>query len=331
VKRRVLLLLALVAGAVQAAGTFEEVKRRGYLRCGVIPNAPGLATVDQQGRHVGFNIDHCNTIAAAVFGDIKVEYVPVTPSNVFTVLRTGGIDVFPDGATWTYTRDTVLGLDYIGVHMYAGQGFVVRRRSGITRVAQLDGATICVAQGTTNETNLAEHFDLHGLRYEALTYVDVEQALHAYLAERCDAFTTEQATIATRIAAVPRGEEHLILAELISKEPFGAVVRENESHWKDVVFWAFNARVAAEELGVSQANVDGMRATSKNPEVQRLLGVTGGIGRNLGLADDWAYQIIKRVGNYADVWERNLAPLGVERGPNRLARDGGLMYAMPFR
>lgn len=329
---RIALLVALLsATAPLCADTLADVRERGFLRCGVIEGSPGYSTVNDAGERVGFDIDHCLTIAVAVFGEPKVEYVPITPNTVFTLLQSGGIDIFPGGATWSFTRDTTMGLDFTGVYMWAGQGFVVRRSSGVRRIADLDGATICVAQGTTLEQNLADYFDAHGLHYTSVTFADIDKGLQAYRADRCDAFTNERVSTAGRISVWPDRADHLILDEVISKEPMAALVRQGDARWRDIALWSFNAQIAAEELGVNQANVTEMRATSQNQEVRRLLGVQGNFGKALGLSNDWAYRIILVVGNYEDQWNRHFAPLGVSRGLNRSWRDGGLMSALPFR
>jgi general L-amino acid transport system substrate-binding protein len=324
------LLLALTA-SLGVADTLEEVRKRGFLRCGVIEGSPGYSTVDDKGNRVGFDIDHCKTISAAVFGKVSLEFVPITPNTVFTLLQSGGIDIFPGGATWSFTRDTTMGLDFAGVYMWAGQGFVVRKSSGVTRVADLDGATICIAQGTTLEQNLADHFDANGWRYTAITFADVDKGLQAYRSDRCDAFTNERVSTAGRIQVWPDRDEHLILDEVISKEPMAALVRQGDARWRDIALWSFNARIAAEELGINQANVEQMRRESQNQEVQRLLGVHGNFGPALGLSKDWAYDIIRIVGSYEDMWNRHFAPLGVSRGLNRTWKDGGLMSALPYR
>ncbi len=324
-------LAVLLAAPGAGADTLEEVRARGFLRCGVIEGSPGFSTVDESGERVGFDIDHCKTISAAVFGRISIRYVPITPHTVFTLLASGGLDIFPGGATWTFTRDASLGLDFTGVYLYAGQGFVVRADSGVARVEDLDGATICIAQGTTLEQNLADWFDARGLEYVALTFADVDKGLQAYRSRRCDAFTNEQISTAGRIHNWPDRNDHLILDQVISKEPMAALVRQGDARWRDIALWSFNARVAAEELGVNQANVERMRATSQDAEVRRLLGVEGSFGAALGLSDDWAYQVIRLVGNYADLWQRHFAPLGLPRGLNATWKDGGLHSALPFR
>ena len=325
--------LCLLATCWQAAtaGTLEQVRERGKLRCGIVESSPGFSSIDDSGQRVGFDIDHCKTISAAVFGDIRIEYVPVTPHTVFTLLQSGEIDIFPDGATWSFIRDVSLGLDYTGVYLYAGQGFVVRRDSGVRSIKDLDGATICIAQGTTLEQNIADYFAAHGMSYTPVTFADIDKGLQAYYADRCDTFTNERLSTAGRIANWPDREDHLILDEVISKEPFAALVRQDDPRWRDIALWAFNVRFAAEELGISQDNVDEVRENSSNAEIQRLLGAHGGFGEKLGLSNDWAYQIIRLVGNYNDMWERNFTPLGVKRGLNASWKNGGLHSALPFR
>ena len=328
----VLLALAAVPADVARADTLSEVLERGMLRCAVIEASPGFSSIDASGRRYGFDIDNCRTVAAAVLGDADaIEYVPINPNTAFTTLQSGGVDVFPGGATWTFLRDTSLGLDYTGPYLYAGQGFVVRRASGVSRITDLEGATICVAQGTTNEQNLADYFRARRMQYSIVTFADVERGLNAYLADRCDAFTTEVFSLAGRIVALRNPNEHEILGEVISKEPFSGLVRQGDPRWRDIVFWAFNSRVAAEEFGLTMSNVAEMRATTEDAEMRRFLGVEGGFGEQLGLQNDWAYQIVAQVGNYGEVFARHFEPLGLQRGLNALWRDGGLMIAMPYR
>lgn len=311
--------------------TLGEVRRRGYLRCGITESGPGFSFVNAAGERAGFEIDHCRSIAAAIFGSVRVQYVLTTPQTAFTLLQSRGIDVFPSGATWSYSRDVSLGLDFAGVYFIDGQGFLVRKASGVKQVADLAGATICVAQGTTLEQNLADYFHRRALAYRPITYGDADKALEAYQAGRCDAVTMQRAALAARAAGMADPDQHQIVEEIISREPQGPLVRQNDSRWRDIVFWALHVRVAAEELGLSQKNVARMRESSANREVQRLLGIYGNYGRSLGLSNDWAFHVIRLVGNYEDVWKRNLSPIGLERGPNRLLADGGAMVALPFR
>ncbi len=316
---------------IARADQLQDILHKGFLRCGVTESGAGFSFVDQKGERAGFEVDNCRTVSAALFGAIKVEYVVVSPQTVFTLIQSGGIDLFAGGATWSFRRDVSLGVDFTGVYFYDGQGFLVRKASGIRTVKDLDGATLCVTQGTTLEQNLADHFLSHGLRYDVVTFASAEMAVQAYRARRCDALSMQRAALAARRIAMPNPQEHEILGDMISKEPQAAVVRQGETRWRDLVLWAFNARVAAEELGVSQSNVRERRSAARSPEVRRLLGTEGHPGRPFGISDDWVYDILRLVGNSADVWQRNLAPIGLERGPNALWADGGLMSALPFR
>ena len=328
----VLAALAALSPNEGRADTLSDVLERGLLRCAVIEASPGFSSIDAGGRRYGFDIDNCRTVAAAVLGDADaIEYIPINPNTAFTTLQSGGVDVFPGGATWTFLRDTALGLDYTGAYLYAGQGFVVRHASGVSRIAQLDGATVCVAQGTTNEQNLADYFRARRMKYSIVTFADVERGLNAYLADRCDAFTTEVFSLAGRIVALRNPGEHHILGEVISKEPFSGLVRQGDPRWRDIVFWAFNSRVAAEEFGITMANVEEVLATTEDAQIRRFLGAEGGFGAKLGLRNDWAYQIVAQVGNYGEVFGRHFEPLGLQRGLNALWSDGGLMIAMPYR
>lgn len=331
--RWILLGLAIIASPLSAARAdlLSQVLERGVLRCGVTESGPGFSYVDARGERAGMEVDNCKTISAALFGAIKVQYVIVSPQTVFTMVQSGGIDIFAGGATWSFLRDVTLGVDFTGVYFYDGQGFMVRKAAGIARVADLDGATICVTQGTTLEQNLADYFLAHGMRYDVVTFANAELAMHAYRTDRCDALSMQRAALGARRAAMPEPGAHIILTEMVSSEPQSAVVRQGEARWRDLVLWAFNVRVAAEQLGVTQANVDEMRADTANAEIKRLLGTRGNFGKMLGLSNDWAYSIVKLAGNYADMWERNFTPIGLERGANALWRDGGLMTALPFR
>lgn len=325
------LILATLVPAGARADTLDTVRERGFLRCGITEANPGFSSIASDGERAGFDIDQCRTAAVAVFGTAKVEYVPLTAATAFVSLQSGVVDLFAGGATWTYTRDTSMGLDFTYVYYIGGQGFLTRRELGAETIAALDGATICVHQGTTTEQNLADYFLDHGLSYTVLNFSDFNQALLAYRMGRCDAITENRAGLAIRAASFTDRDEHLVLAEQISKEPQAAMVRHGDDRWRDILFWAFNARIAAEELGINQTNVERERRESGNLEVQRLLGVVDNFGEKLGLENDWAYQIILQVGNYADMWERHFAPFGLERGINSLWSDGGAMYAIPFR
>lgn len=322
--------ILLCCHAVQA-GTLEKVLARGHLRCGITESGPGFSHVNEAGERTGFEIDHCKTIAAAVFGELKLEYVMVTPQTAFTSLQSGGIDIFPAGATLSFLRDTKLGLDFAGIYFYDGQGFMVRKASNVKKVVDLENATICITQGTTLEQNIADYFRARGLDYEPLTFSSVEQAMNAYRRDRCDAITMQRAALAAQAARMEDEAAHTILDEMISTEPQGALVRQDDPRWRDIAFWSFNARIAAEELGVNQSNVEEQRRRSPNTEIQRLLGIHGDFGKAMGLSNEWAYHIIRLVGNYNDIWQRHLSPVGLARGPNALWADGGAMIALPIR
>ena len=314
-----------------SADTLEEVKRRGYLLCGISENSPGFSTINDNAERVGFDIDHCKTISAAVLGKINIQFIPLTPNTAFTTVQAGGVDLFTGGATWTYTRDTSLGLDFTGIYYYGGQGFITHKDLGIKTVNNLNNATICVAQGTTNEQNLADYFDSHNINYTAVTFSDFERGMSAYRIRRCDAFTTNRAGLAVWVQTFPDSDKHVILPDLISKEPQSGVVRQGDDRWRDILFWSFNVRIAAEEFGINQNNVNEVRKTSNNVVVLRLLGNIDNLGERLGLSNDWAYNIIKLVGNYNDMWERNFGSSGIDRGLNHLWSNGGLLYALPIR
>lgn len=325
------LLGVVILAGVAPADTLQQVRERGYLRCAIIDGVPGFSVLQADGNRRGFMADNCRAIAAAIFGAPRIEYVAISPATGLTMLQVGAVDVFPGGATWTFTRDVALGLEFTGVYLYTGQAFVVRRSRHLRHASELNGATICMMQGTTSERNVAEYFRSRSLRYSALSFGDIERAFDAYLNDRCDAFSTDEISLASRLSAIPRPEEHLVLPDIISQEPYAGLVRQGDPKWRHIVFWIFNARIAAEEFDITSANIDNVRATTKNSEVRRFLGLEGGYGKKLGLPDDWAYQVIKSVGNQRELWERHFAPLGIERGLNRLWNDGGLMMPMPFR
>lgn len=318
--------------AAQQQGTFDVVKARGTLICGVNTGLAGFAAPDSQGVWRGLDVDYCRAVAAAMFGDAtKVRYVPTTAQNRFTALQSGEVDVLPRNTTWTLSRDTSLGLDFGGINFYDGQGFMVKKALGVKSAKELNGATICVQPGTTTEQNLADWFRANSLRFTPVVIERIEEVNAAYLAGRCDALTTDVSGLASiRSQQGARAEEHVILPEVISKEPLAAAVRQGDARWSDVVRWAHFAMLTAEELGITAANVDS-RMNDPNPEVQRLLGKSGELGKMLGLNADWAYQIIKQVGSFGESWQRNIVPLGIARGPNELWTKGGLQYSPPFR
>jgi len=329
----VLALLALATGA--RAGTLETVKQRGQLVCIVNTGLAGFAMPDRQGNYQGLDADTCRAIAAAVLGDAKkVKFVPATAEQRFTLMQTGEGDVLVRNTTWTLLRDTANGLTFAPVTYYDGQGFMVAKKLGVKSAKELDGATICVQPGTTTELNLADYFRTNHMTFKPLVIEKLDEVENAFFSGRCDAYTTDRSGLAaTRASKAPNPDDYVILPEVISKEPLAPAVRHGDDEWFDVVKWTVFAMIQAEEKGITSQNVDAM-LKSDDPEVQRMLGVSPGMGKALHLDDKWAYNIIKQVGNYGEVFERNVgakSPLKLERGLNRLWTQGGLMYAMPFR
>jgi general L-amino acid transport system substrate-binding protein len=315
-------------------GLLAEVQARGTLKCGVNGSLPGFGFVDASGNNSGFDVDYCRAIAAAVLGDAEaVEYVPLNADQRFPALQTGEIDVLSRNTTWTFTRDNDLGLDFTVTTFYDGQGYVVRAADGFTSVPDLDGGTICVTSGTTTEANLADNFASLGLTYTPNVFSETPESFGTFVDGACDAYTSDKSQLASLVSATENPSDYLILAETISKEPLGPLVRANDSEWHDVVAWTIYATIQAEELGISQANVDDF-SSSDNITVQRLLG-TGDddLGAMLGLNKDFAYQVVKQVGNYADIYERNIVPIGIPRAGslNALWTDGGLLYSPAWK
>jgi general L-amino acid transport system substrate-binding protein len=323
-----------VVGAAGAA-TLDEVKSRGYLQCGVNTGLPGFAAPDDQGEWRGLDIDVCRAVAVAIFNDPEaVRYTPTTAKERFTALQSGAVDMLARNTTWTLSRDADLNFEFVGVNYYDGQGFMVPASLGVESALELDGAAVCVQTGTTTEKNLGDFFRANGMELRSVVFETAEQAVLSYLEGRCDAFTTDASGLASERSALPNPQDHIILPEIISKEPLGPLVREGDGQWADIVRWSLNAMIAAEEYGVTSENVDEMKAKSDNPEIRRLLGVEGEMGQMLGLDNDWAYNIIKTVGNYGESFERNVGlktPLGLARGLNEQWTKGGLLYAPPIR
>ena len=326
-------LAAMSAGSV-FAGTADDVKARGTLNCGVSTGVPGFAQPDADGVWQGFDVAVCRAVAAAVLGDGNaVEFVPTTGKTRFTALASGEIDMLARNTTWTFSRDVDLKFEFTGVNYYDGQGFMVPKALGVASATELDGATVCIQTGTTTELNLADFFRSNSMSYEPVPIETGSEAIAQYLAGACDVYTTDASALAANRANFEAPGDHMVLPEIISKEPLGPATRHGDDQWSDIVTWVLNATITAEELGVTMGNVDQMRS-SNNPEVLRLLGVDGSQGQELGLSNDWAYQIIKQVGNYGEIFERNIGvdtPLGIARGLNALWTEGGLMYSPPFR
>jgi general L-amino acid transport system substrate-binding protein len=337
-----LLLTLGVSSAIAGShgSTLDLVKERGFLKCGSNTGLAGFGLPNDDGVWEGIDVDVCRAVAAAIFGDAsKVEYVPTTSKNRFTVLQSGEIDMLSRNTTWTLQRDVELGLEFVGVNYYDGQGFMVPASLGVSSATELDGASVCIQVGTTTEMNLADYFSANGMSYEAVPVETNSEADAAYTAGRCDVYTTDASGLYASRAGYPDPSAHVVLPEIVSKEPLGPSVRHGDGAWADIVRWSLNAMIIGEELGITSANVDEMKS-SKNPEVLRLLGVntvrdTGaGYGQWLNLSDDWAYNIIQQVGNYSESFERHIGPntpINIQRGLNALYKDGGILYAPPFR
>ena len=328
-------LMMALGSAAQAGPAFDAIRARGSILCGVNQGVAGFSAPDSRGEYRGLDADFCRALAAAMFGDpTRVRFVPTSSQNRFTMLQSGEIDVLARNATQTLQRDTALGLNMAGVNFYDGQGFMVRRSANLTSARQLDGATICTQPGTTSELNLADYFRANNLRFTPVLIERPDEFVAAYNSGRCDAMTQDASQLASyRATAVQNPNDHVILPERISKEPLGPMVRHGDDQWLDVVRWVLIGMIEAEELGITQANVD-QQLSNPNPTVQRALGVTPGFGRALGLDERWLYNVIKAVGNYGESFDRNLgagSPIGLPRGLNDLWTRGGLMYALPLR
>jgi general L-amino acid transport system substrate-binding protein len=324
-----------LAGVAHAGPTFDAVKKKGFVQCGVNVGLAGFSNPDDAGNWSGIDVDVCRAVAAAVFGDAKkVKYTPLTAKERFTALQSGEVDVLSRNTTWTSTRDSALGLDFVGVTYYDGQGFMVPKSLGVKSALELDGASVCVQTGTTTELNLADYFRANNMHYTPVVFERGEEARAAYEQGRCDVFTTDKSGLYAERTGLTNPADHIILPETISKEPLGPAVRHGDNEWGDVVRWTLYAMLDAEEFGITSANVDDQKAKSTNPEVRRFLGVEGELGKDLGVPNDWAYQIVKQVGNYGEIFERNLGqstPLKIERGLNAQWENGGLQYGMPVR
>jgi general L-amino acid transport system substrate-binding protein len=328
-------VLPLAAVSAAGAATLDDVKARGVVRCGIAPNNPGFAYTDNEGVLRGFDVDLCHVLAAAIFGDkSKVQLQVVEPRDAFTALAAGTFDVLTHRFTDTFNRDNGIGIEFTSTLFYDGQGFMVRKSAGVTKLDGLGGATICVAQGTTTQLNIADYFSAHHLDYKIVTFNGINESMQAYDEGRCDAWSNDRGSLASHQVTLKQPADHIILPETISKEPIGPVVRQSDPPWAHLVNWCWYAIVAAEELGINSANVDDIRKSTSDPQVKRLLGVGDDLGQKLGLSADWAYNAVKQVGNYGEIFENNLgekSPLHLSRGLNKQWKDGGLLYAPPFR
>ena len=330
-----LTVAGLVAGGA-FAGTLDDVKARGKLNCGVNTGLVGFAAPDASGEWAGFDVSMCRAVAAAVLGDPSaVEFIPQTGKTRFTALASGEIDMLSRNTTWTFSRDVDLKFTFVGVNYYDGQGFIVPKELGVTSAKELDGATVCIQTGTTTELNLADFFRANNISYEPVPIETNAEAQQQYLAGACDSYTTDASGLAATRATFEDPSAHAILPEIISKEPLGPLVRHGDSEWGDVVRWSLNALVAAEELGITSANVAELAsAPGDNPEINRMLGTEGNLGEMLGLSADWGTKVISAGGNYGEIFEKNIgeaSPVGLARGLNAQWTDGGLLYAPPFR
>ncbi len=327
--------IAGVATAAYAGKELDAIKARGSLICGVSTGVAGFAAADSQGKWTGIDVDVCRAVAAAIFGDAdKVKFVPTTAQQRFTALQSGEVDLLVRTTTYTLTRDTALGFDFTGVNYYDGQGFMVNKKLGVKSAKELNGATVCVQPGTTTELNLADYFRANKMTFKPVVIEKIEEVRAAFFAGRCDVFTTDASGLyATRAANAPNPDDYIILPEIISKEPLGPVVRHGDNQFADIVRWALFAMIEAEEYGITSKNVDEMMK-SDNPTIKRILGVTPGMGKALGVDEKWVYNIIKQVGNYGESFDRNVgmgSPLKIARGQNALWTQGGLQYAPPIR
>ncbi|WP_111497138.1 MULTISPECIES: amino acid ABC transporter substrate-binding protein [Marinobacter] len=328
------LLGSLMATNAMAATTLESVKEKGHLQCGVTTGLPGFSQPDDKGNWTGIDVDTCRAVAAAIFGDPKaVEFTPLTAKERFTALQSGEIDMLSRNTTWTLTRDASLGLNFTGTNYYDGQGFLVSKDLGVSDAMELNGATICIQAGTTTELNLADYFRANDMEFNPLVFDTSEQTVQGFASGRCDVLTSDRSQLAALRSKLADPSSAVILPNTISKEPLGPVVRQGDDQWFNIVKWVLFAQINAEELGVTSENVEDMKK-SDNPNIQRLLGTDGDMGDKLGLPADFGYDVIKGVGNYGEMYNRNVGPgtpLDLDRGLNALWTEGGIMYAPPMR
>ena len=324
-------------GGKQSKGkskTLKNTQSKGFVRCGVSQGLPGFSNADAAGNWTGVDVDVCRAVAAAVLGDAsKVKYTPLSAKERFTALTSGEIDILSRNTTWTLSRDADLGVTFVGVNFYDGQGFMVRKDSGITSTSQFkNGISACTNIGTTTELNMRDFFNSKGISYEPVAFEKADEVVAAYDSGRCDTYTTDKSGLAAQRTKMTNPDDHIVLPETISKEPLGPVVRQGDAVWEDIVRWSLNVMIEAEEYGISSSNADMMK-TSENPAVKRLVGTEGELGSYLGLDQDWSLRIIKQVGNYGESYKRNIADTGIlpDRGPNNIWTQGGLLYTPPAR
>ena len=330
-----LTIAAIGAAGLASADTLEDTKARGTVLCGVTEGTLGFSARNSEGKHEGFDVDFCKAMAAAIFDDTEaVDYVELSSANRFTALSAGQADVLYRTTTWTFTRDVDLKTSFVGINYYDGQGFMVPKELGVTSALDLEGATVCIETGTTTELNLSDYFRVNGMTYNPLPVGGTTEAKALFEEGACDVYTTDASALAGVRASLADPAAYIILPEIVSKEPLGPTVRHGDNAWEDVVRWTQNALVAAEELGITSTNVAELAQGTDNPEINRLLGSEGDLGAMLGLDSDWAVRAIAAVGNYGEVFERNIGestPIGLARGLNALWTNGGLQYSPPFR
>lgn len=322
-------------GLAQAGPTLDAVRQKGFVQCGISDGLPGFSYADAQGRYRGIDVDVCRAVAAAVFGDAdKVKYSPLTAKERFTALQSGEVDILSRNTTWTSSRDAAMGLSFTGVTYYDGQGFLVNKELGVSSAKELDGATVCIQAGTTTELNLSDFFRANGMKYTPITYDTSDESAKSLESGRCDVLTSDLSQLYAQRIKLAKPDNYVALPEVISKEPLGPSVRQGDDEWFDIVRWSLFAMVNAEELGVTSATVEAAAKTTKNPDLARLLGTEGDFGKDLKLPKDWAVQIVRQVGNYGEVFDRNVgagSELKIARGLNALWNQGGLQYAPPVR
>ena len=325
----------LLGSAANAAATLDAVKAKGFVQCGVSQGLPGFSNADDAGNWTGLDVEMCRAVAAAIFGDgSKVKFSPLSAKQRFTALSSGEIDILSRNTTWTMTRDTQLGLNFAGVNYYDGQGMMVPTALGVKSATELDGANICTNTGTTTELNITDYFRSNNMSFNLIAFEKADEVVAAYDAGRCDVYTTDRSGLAAQRGKLTKPDSHVVLPEIISKEPLGPVVRQGDDQWFNIVRWTLNALINAEELGITQANAKARLAGTENPAIKRLLGSEGKFGEELGLSNDWAFNAISAVGNYGESYERNVGPntpLKLDRGVNALWSDGGILYAAPIR
>jgi len=337
--KRFSFLVAGVAGVLAAsaanAATLDDVRAKGFVQCGVSQGLPGFSNADDDGNWTGIDVDVCRAVAAAVFGDANaVKFTPLSAKQRFTALSSGEIDILSRNTTWTMTRDTQLGLNFAGVNYYDGQGMMVPTALGVNSATELDGANICTNTGTTTELNITDFFRANGMSFNLVAFEKADEVVAAYDAGRCDVYTTDRSGLAAQRTKLTNPDDHKVLPENISKEPLGPVVRQGDDNWFNIVRWSLNAMINAEEMGITSGNVNKMTYNEITPAEARFIGKEGKFGEELGLSADWAYQIVRQVGNYGESYERNVGPdtpLKLDRGVNALWSQGGILYAAPIR